>query len=58
MPGDCTNEMIKIFEMEVKFNGLTLFPNKTDSNNAFKIGINFDFRYNIINWPTQFNVIW
>jgi hypothetical protein len=50
--------MIKIFEMEVKFNGLTLFPNKTDSNNAFKIGINFDFQYKIVNCPTQFNVIW
>ena len=31
VPGDDTNEMIGIFEMDPKFNGLILFPNKTDS---------------------------
>ena len=58
MPEDYTNEMIGIFKMDPKFNGLILFPNKTDSNNGFKIGINFDFQYNVINWPSQLNVIW
>jgi len=58
VPGDYTNKMIGIFELDPKLNGLILFPDKTDFKNGFKIGINCDFQYDIINWPTQFDVIW